>query len=188
MIIQKSVYDGSDLSDRFAYRYFRKSVAANGNIIAYVAPMLVECEHMVDLEDKLANDFIYSDKAINFLIELPGVSLYAGVCFQRLFNSLLASLLCGTYLPNNVGEVDGDDIFFIVDGERRKASVSIAKDCNGAVLIHTGINIYAGQRAPSFAYSTGLSDDDATQFMNQAIEMFYKLVQDIFVATTKIVK
>ena len=31
--------------------------------------MLVECEHMVDLGDKLANNFIYSDKVINFLSE-----------------------------------------------------------------------------------------------------------------------
>ena len=188
MIIQKSVYDGSELSDRFAYRYFRKSVNAAGNIVVFVAPMQVESDFMVDLEDKLANDFIYSEKAINILIEIPNISLYAGVCFQRLYNSLLASLLCATFLQNHICEVDGDDIFFVVDGQRKKASVSIAKQCNGAVLIHTGINIVAGEKAPSFAFSTNLSDEQVTNFSNQAIEMFYKMTQDIFIATTKIVK
>jgi len=131
---------------------------------------------------------LYSEKAINFLIEIPNISLYAGVCFQRLFNSLLASLLCGDYLSNVACEVDGDDIFFNVEGQRKKASVSIAKECNNAVMIHTGINIVAGEKAPSFAYSTNLSDDQTTAFMNQAVDLFYKLSQDIFVATTKIVK
>ena len=188
MIIQKHIYDGSDLSDRFGYRYFRKKMTGIGDIIAYIAPMHVESEHMVDLEDKLANDFIYSDKAINFLIEIPNISLYAGVCFQRLFNSLIASLLCGKYLQGSMCEIDGDDIFFLVDGERKKASVSIAKECNGAVLIHTGININAGARAPSFAFSTELSDEDANSFIEQTTDMFYKLVHDIFIATSKIVK
>lgn len=188
MIIQKSIYDGSELSDRFAYRYFRKNVNAAGNIVAFVAPMQVESDHMVDLEDKLANDFIYSEKAINILIEIPNISLYAGVCFQRLYNSLIASILCSNFLQNSVCEIDGDDIFFVIEGQRKKASVSIAKQCNGAVLIHTGINIVAGERAPSFAFSTNLTDEQITVFLNQAIEMFYKLSQDIFVATTKIVK
>jgi hypothetical protein len=188
MIIEKEIYDGSDLSDRFAYKYFRKNVQATGNIITYVAPMRVETEYMVDLEDKLANDFIYSKKAINCLIEIPGIDLYAGVCFQRLYNSLLASILCNRYLPNSTCEVDGDDIYFLIDGERKKASVSIAKQCNNAVLIHTGININAGDKAPSFAYSTNLTDEQAEQFMNQAIELFYNMSRDIFIATTKIVK
>jgi hypothetical protein len=188
MIIEKEIYDGSDLADRFAYKYFRKNILATGNIIAYVAPMRVETEFMVDLEDKLANDFIYSKKAINFLLEIPGIDLYAGVCFQRLYNSLLASVLCNSFLPNSICEVDGDDIYFIIDGERKKASVSIAKQCNNAVLIHTGINIIAGDKAPSFAFSTNLTEEQAQQFMTKAIDLFYNMSRDIFVATTKIVK
>jgi len=188
MIIEKAIYDGSDLSDRFAYRYARKNVLPTGNIVTYVAPMHVEADNMVDLEDKLENDFIYSDKAVNFLIEIPNISLYAGVCFQRLYNSLLASLLCSKYIPNATCEVDGDDIYFFVNEERKKASVSIAKECNNAVLIHTGININAGDKAPSFAYSTNLTDEQATEFMASACELFYKMSYDIFIATTKIVK
>jgi hypothetical protein len=188
MITQKDIYDGSELSDRFAYRYFRKDVNALGNIVTFVAPMHVESEHMVDLEDKLANDFIYSDKAINLLLEIPNISLFAGVVFQRLYISLLASILCTKFIQGAMCEVDGDDIFFHVNGEKKKASVSIAKECNGAVLIHIGINIEAGSRAPSFAYSTLLTDEQATSFMETAADMYYKMLQDIFIATTKIVK
>jgi hypothetical protein len=83
------------------------------------------------------------------------------------------------------GYVDGDDIM-VKDGEEfKKASVSIATNVNGAVLIHVGININAGDKAPSFAYSTHLTDEASNAFMLDAIQMFQAMVNDIFCATTK---
>ena len=122
-----------------------------------------------------------------FLIELPGYSIEAGICFQRLFNTALGSLLASKYLSSPVN-VDGDDIM-VSDGihEDKKASVSIAKYDNGAVLIHTGINIDAGDKAPSFAYSTRLGNDEAEQFINEAIAIFNSMTHDIWVATTKLI-
>jgi hypothetical protein len=51
---------------------------------------------------------------------------------------------------------------------------------------HTGINVNAGKKAPNFAYSTKLSDKDAEQFMKDIIDLFYAMVDDMFIATTKI--
>lgn len=184
MIIKKDIYNGEEIHQRFAYTFFRDKVIPTGNIVSFRAPMQVT-DNLIDLEDALNKDFIYSDDAINFLIEIPGQNLFSGVCFQRLFIAQIGSLLCAQYLNNVEGYVDGDDIM-VKDGEEfKKASVSIACEVNGAVLIHIGINVKAGDKAPSFAYSTNLDDENVEKFTKNVIEMFYTLTRDIFIATTK---
>jgi hypothetical protein len=178
-------YDGAVLHDRFAYKFYKKQVRALGNIVAFVAPMEVTT-NLIDLEDSINHDYIYSDNAINLLIEIPNIDLFAGVCFQRLYNAQLGSLLCTKYLQKE-GYVDGDDIM-VKDGEEyKKASVSIATRKNGAVMIHVGVNIEAGTKAPDFAYSTHLTEEAATAFMADAINMFNAIAQDVFVATAKVI-
>ena len=185
-------YDGSIIHNRFAYKFFKKNVNPLGNIMAFVAPMEVT-DNLIDLEDSLNKDYIYSDSAINFILELPQTQdLFAGVCFQRLFNAQVGSLLLTKYLKKE-GSVSGDDILvFIGTNEEgstlaKKASVSIAAKKNDAVLIHLGINITAGDKAPEFAYSTELKEDDLNAFIEDVFSIFYNLVSDTFVATTKVV-
>jgi hypothetical protein len=182
-ITGEDYYSGQILHNRFAYKFFKNNVRAVGNIVAFVAPMEVTT-NLIDLEDAINNDYIYSVRAINFLIEIPNIDLFAGVCFQRLYNAQLGSLLCTKYLEKE-GYVDGDDIMVKEGEEFKKASVSIATNVNGAVLIHVGININAGDKAPSFAYSTHLTDEAANAFMLDGIQMFQVMVQDIFVSTAK---
>ena len=195
MIIRSGIeiYDGELLGSRFAYKFFKDKVLRTGNIVAFRAPMKVEKEFMVDQEDILNEDYIYSDDALNFLIEIPDIDLFGGVCFQRMFNSLIANILASKYLKCDI-EVDGDDIIVHKEHEqggivqqKGKASVSIAKKCNGAVLIHTGINLIAGKRAPAFAYSTKLPDEQAEEFMRDCVEAFYAVSNDVFKATTKVI-
>jgi len=178
-------YCGQILHNRFAYKFFRKNVNMAGDIVAFAAPMKVE-ENLIDLEDSISKDFIYSDNAMNILIEIPNIDLFAGVCFQRLYNAQLGSLLCTKYL-NKEGYVDGDDIMVKEGDDFKKASVSIASKKNDAVLIHVGINIEAGTRAPSFAYSTHLSEEKYNEFMTEAIAMFKAMIKDIHIATTKVI-
>ena len=183
-ITGEDYYSGQILHNRFAYKFFKKNVRALGNIVAFIAPMRVE-EHLIDLEDAINHDYIYSDSAIKLLIEIPNIDLFAGVCFQRLYNAQIGSLLCTKYLQKE-GYVDGDDIM-VKDGDTyKKASVSIATRKNGAVMIHVGININAGTKAPDFAYSTNLTPENTEAFMNDAINVFNMMAQDIFVATSKI--
>lgn len=186
-------YDGKILHSRFAYKYFRKNTLPIGNIIAFRAPMHVEAEGMIDSEDILSNDYIYSDDAINFLWEIPNLDPFGAVAWQRLFNTQIANLLSMKYIKSPI-EVDGDDL--IVHREhtqggvtqmKGKCSVSITYSKNNVALGHTGINITAGKKAPAFAFSTGLSDSDADLFMKEVIETFYKMNEDIFIATTKVI-
>jgi hypothetical protein len=184
-VFGEDLYGGCQIHDRFAYKFFKKEVNPLGNIVSFVAPMLVT-DNLIDLEDSLNKDYIYSDMAMNFIMEIPGKDIWGGVLFQRLLNAQVGSLLCGKYL-NKEGFVDGDDIMIETDNGPKKASVSIAAEKNGAVLIHLGINIDAGPKAPSFAYSTELDDNQARNFMTDVEGIFYSILKDVFVATTKIV-
>ena len=177
-------YDGSVLKSRFAYKFFKKEVNRQGNIIAFTSPMEVTI-NLIDLEDSINKDYIYSDQAINFIMEIPDIDLFGGVCFQRLYNAQLGSLLCTKYLKRD-GYVKGDDMMVIVDNEPKKASVSIAAHTNNAVLIHTGINITAGSKAPNFAYSTELTTEQTDLFMQDAVNVFYNMIHDVFVSTSKV--
>lgn len=190
MIIKQEIYDGSLIHSRFAYKFFRDKVTPIGNIVAFVAPMKVEAEHMIDLEDIITKDYIYSEKAINFCYELLLTNCWGGVAFQRLYNSYIGDLLAKTISADV--EVEGDDIFvrkeFTQGGiiqTRGKASVSIVHECQGAILGHTGINIVAGKEAPAFAYSTNMTDEQAEKLMKECIQVFYQTVNSIFIATSK---
>ena len=193
MIVKNlNMYDGNLLHNRFAYTFFKKRTLPIGNIITFRGPMKVEAEGMIDHEDMLNNDYIYSDDAINFMWEIPGLDTFGAVAWQRLFNTSIANVLQS--LINAPIEVDGDDL--IVHKEfthggiiqpKGKCSVSITHVKDGAALGHTGINITAGDEAPSFAYSTNLTDDQVKAFQDTVVEMFYAMNDDMFLATTKII-
>lgn len=187
-----SLYSGEILHRRFAYRYFKDRTLPQGNIIAFRAPARVEVEGMIDLEDVINNDFIYSQDMIHFLYEVPILdNRFGAVAFQRLFNTQCAHILSANYLKAPI-EMSGDDMMvhkeFIqreVKQNRGKASVSIVHVKDGVTLGHTGINNIAGERAPVFAFSCNLNDEQVNSFINEVITMFYVLVEDIFIATTK---
>lgn len=180
-----SYYDGAILHDLFAYKFFKDKVTAIGNIITFRAPMEVTT-NLIDLEDSINKDYIYSDDAINICIEIPHLCLTGGIAFQRLYNTNLANIL-HKYISKNI-IVDGDDILVEPTQEsKNKCSVSIAGWKNNHVLIHTAINIDAGKKAPTFAYSTELTDEQANEFMQECINLFYSLAHDIHIASRKVV-
>ena len=186
-------YTGDLIHDRFAYTYFRNKTLPIGNILAFRAPMLVEEKGMIDNEDVLAGEFIYSDDAINFVWEIPNLNnMFGAIAWQRLFNTLMANILSTKYLDAPI-EVDGDDLIVHKEHEQHgivqpkgKCSVSITYVKGEAALGHTAINVVAGRKAPGFAYSTHLTDDQCTQFMKDIIDMFYGLNDDLFISSTKI--
>jgi hypothetical protein len=192
MIIEQGVYDGKLIHERFAYKFFRKEVSPYGNIVAFRAPMYVE-DALIDLEDSLSDDYIHSQDAINFCWEIPGVCPFGAVSFQRLFNTAVANILSGIIQKGIM--IDGDDIMvqdkFVGNDDKvresGKVSVSITYSKDNVTLGHTGINIKAGDKAPGFAYSSNLSDDQVDYFINAVVDYFNDEVKDQFVATTKII-
>ena len=193
MIINVPIYDGDLIHNRFAYKYFRKNTLPIGNIVAFRAPMKVEAEGMIDNEDIINADYIYSDDAINFCWEIPNLDPFGAVAFQRLLNTQIANILSSKYLKAPI-EVDGDDLMVHkehnqggVTQMKGKCSVSITYSKNGTALGHTGINIEAGKQAPAFAFSTKLSNTDADLFMKDIVDVFYGMVEDIFIASAKVI-
>tara|TARA_R110001592_G_scaffold287244_1_gene555960 strand:+ start:11875 stop:12456 length:582 start_codon:yes stop_codon:yes gene_type:complete len=192
MIIDQQVYNGDLIHDRFAYKFFRKEVSPYGNIVAFRAPMYVS-DNLIDLEDTLANDYIFSEDAINFCWEIPNLCPLGAVAFQRLFNTTIAGML-GQLIQRPIN-MDGDDImvsdeFIGSDSKKRtegKVSVSITYSKEDIALGHTGINVQAGKKAPGFAYSSNLNDSQIEAFMEAVIKAFELEVKDQWIATTKII-
>ena len=192
MLIDQGVYDGKLIHERFAYKFFRKDVSPYGNIVAFRAPMYVE-DALIDLEDSLSDDYIHSQDAINFCWEIPGLCPLGAVAFQRLFNTAIANILASSINKSIV--VEGDDLlvqdeFTGSDNKVQtsgKVSVSITYSKDNVTLGHTGINITAGDKAPGFAYSSNLTDEQVDYFIESTINYFNSEVKDEFIATTKII-
>jgi hypothetical protein len=185
-------YDGSVIHSRFAYKFFRDKTHPIGNIVTFASPTIVEADFMIDLEDILSKDFIYSENMVNFVYELPTTNLWGGIAFQRLFNTYVGDILSD--IIKTPVQVEGDDIFVVKEFTnkgivlpRGKASVSIVTEKNGAILGHTGVNIVAGERAPSFAYSTNMTTEQVDEFQKRCVEAFYNTAHSIFIASTKVI-
>jgi hypothetical protein len=185
MIIKQSIYNGDLIHSRFAYGFLRDKVNPCGDIVAFRAPMHVDV-NLIDLEDSIENDFIFSDDAINFCWEIPNLCPIGAVAFQRYLNTNIAKIL-QVYVPHDV-IMFGDDIKVRVDSHTfKKASVSITYSKDNVAIGHTGINITAGDQAPEFAYSTGLLDVDVNPFIAKVQSWFYNETYDMFKATTKVI-
>lgn len=192
VIKENTMYNGDAIHKRFAYEHLRDFVNPLGDIVCFRGSMNVTT-NLIDQEDLLNKDYIYSNDAINFIWEIPNLCPFGAVAFQRLFNVQIAQIL-STFINKSI-EMKGDDLmihdkFVGSDGTEQsigKCSVSITYSNNNVGIGHTGINIDAGRNAPNFAYSTKLSDENAVKFMEDVNTLFYNLVRDIFIATTKVI-
>lgn len=194
MILDKNLnYNGDLIHKRFAYQFLRDQVNPIGDIICFRGGMNVTT-NLIDQEDLLNKDYIFSSDAVNFVWEIPNLCPFGAVAFQRLFNTQVANILSVQYIHKPI-EVDGDDLlvhdeFIGSDGstqKRGKASVSITYSTNNIAIGHTGINIDAGKGAPNFAYSTRLTDAQVASFMNDVNATFYNVIRDVNIATTKVI-
>jgi hypothetical protein len=193
MIINQPIYNGDLIHKRFAYQFFKKNVSPCGDIVAFRAPMYVS-DNLIDLEDSLSKDYIFSDDAINFCWEIPNLCPIGAVAFQRLFNAAIANILA--MIIKKPLEMKGDDIMvhdtFIGGKDKKqyevgKVSVSITYSKDNVAIGHTGININAGNKAPGFAYSSKLNDDQVQELMYRAINYFNEEIKDMQIATTKVI-
>jgi hypothetical protein len=185
-------YDGSILHSRFAYKYLRDNVNPVGDVIIFRGGMDVCVDEMIDLEDVIQSDTIYSYDAINIIWEIPNLCPFGAVAFQRLFNIQIADFL-STYYEGKIF-IDGDDIRVRNQdsNKSKKMSVSITYSQNNVGLGHTGINIFQNspdgeKTAPDFACGLEINEKKVVdEIMSGINDLFYYLVNDIFVATSKI--
>jgi hypothetical protein len=174
------------LNDEFFHQKFANRLLTDtktiriGNIISFVSPvqLTVDKSH-------------FSDQSINFCLEIPDISSYAGVCVSELFITNCASILGTRYLKEPI-EITNSEI--IIKKEHTNGGVhqldgvvSLNKiiNLNGTMLIYLGLYNKAGINSRPRSFSLNFDVDTVNRFMDDVNGGFYNLVNGIFLKTAK---
>lgn len=173
-------YTGNELAPHWIYKKFNLQGDA---VVSFCGECEVNLSEMVDIEDVINNEPIYSKFMLSFIIEHFNIGLVEGIARQRLLICIIKEALESLHsLPFNVHR-NGDDLFV----NDKKLSVSIATKTLTSVLIHVGINIDP-TGAPVQAIglnSLGISD---TKGLSEKIMVKYSHeIDDIILASTKVI-
>ena len=177
LFIEKEIkYIGSQLAPHWIYKNFHIQGDA---IVAFIGEVDVELDEMVDIEDIINNEPIYSKKMLNFIIENFNSSLEQMVWIQRLFISIIKEVIeeYGVIVKR-----DGDDLFF----DNRKLSVSIATKSITSCLIHTALNIIKEGAPISASDLSEIGIVDIREFAQKIMQKFSNEAQSIKMATYKV--
>ena len=176
--IEKDIkYIGSQLSPHWIYKNFKIQGDA---IVAFKGECEVKLTEMVDIEDVINNEPIYSKYMLSFISEQFGIGLLEGVLRQRLLICIIKELLeeRGICVVRK-----GDDLMI----DDKKLSVSIATKSITSVLIHTGLNILS-ENAPVQAcgLKSELGINDIENFAQEVMKRYSNELEDINLASTKV--
>ena len=178
LYIEKEIkYTGSQLSPHWIYKNFHLQGDA---IVSFVGEVDVNIKEMVDIEDVINNEPIYSKKMVSFIIEQFNITLEEMVCLQRLFVSIIKDIIEET--TGKEIKRYGDDLFF----ENRKLSVSIATKSITSCLIHTALNIIKDGAPVSASDLTEIGIDDIRDFSEKVMTSFKNELEEIKQATYKV--
>ncbi len=129
---EKFDYDGSQISSLWAYNSFG---VQEDSVVVFRGACDVKIEHMIDLEDRRANESIWSEDMVSFIIEhFDSTDLKLIYARQRLFTALVREHLADLGVKTTRG---GDDLFL----KGKKLTVSIASTSSVSQKIHFGINV-----------------------------------------------
>ncbi len=177
-LIDKEIkYIGSQLAPHWIYKNFKLQGDA---IVAFIGECEVALTEMVDIEDVINNEPIYSKSMLSFITEQFNVNLVEGVFRQRLLICIIKELLeeRGIFVVRN-----GDDL--MIDG--KKLSVSIATKSTTSILIHTGLNILSeGAPVKAAGLTSELGITDIKEFAQEVMKRYSEELEDINLASTKV--
>ena len=178
LLIDKNIkYEGWQLCPHWIYKNFKIQGDA---IVAFTGECEVKLTEMVDIEDVINNEPIYSKSMLSFISEQFNIGLVEGVFRQRLLICAIKEALeqRGFNIIRN-----GDDLFY----EGKKLTVSIATKSATSVLIHTGINIdSAGAPVKASGLSSELGINDIEAFAQEVMKRYTEEIDDIILASTKV--
>lgn len=175
-IEHKIKYTGLELSPHWIYRKFHLQGDA---IVAIQGECEVKLTEMVDIEDVINNEPIYSKNMLSFIVEHFNIGLVEGVFRQRLLITIIKEEL----EKLNISVLrNGDDLFV----EDKKLSVSIATKSLTSVLIHVGINIDPTGAPVSAIGLDYLKIRNISEFANNIMLKYSQEIDDIILASTKV--
>lgn len=198
-------YTGEELAPHWIYKKFHLQGDA---IVAFVGECEVKLTEMVDIEDVINNEPIYSKSMLSFIIEQFNLGLVEGVIRQRLLiciiketieeflltslnsaspaptGSLASPQLSGSlcHLSPFTIKRSGDDIFV----NDKKLSVSIATKSLTSVLIHVGLNIDPSGAPVDAIGLNFLKISDIKEFAKIIMLKYSQEIDDIILASTKV--
>jgi hypothetical protein len=143
-------------------------------IAAFMGPCQVETGHLVDWEDRLANDRIEARRMVHFIGEFFGASLREGVLIQRIFMATVFDTLRERLESQGrfgVLRREGDDLYVKDSNGERKLSVSIVTASPVSQLLHAGINIDPSG-APVPAIGLGELGVDPSEWIPAILDRF----------------
>lgn len=175
-IEQEIKYTGNELAPHWIYRNFNLQ---GDSIVGFIGECEVRLTEMVDIEDVINNEPIYSKSMLSFIIEHFNIGLVEGVARQRLLICIIKEALEQFTSIQPIRK--GDDLF--ING--KKLSVSIATKSPTSVLIHTGININP-QGAPIDAAGLNKLNIDVKSFAKEVMVKYSQEIDDIILASTKV--
>lgn len=170
-------YEGWQLSPHWIYKNFKIQGDAT---VAFIGECEVKLTEMVDIEDVINNEPIYSKLMLSFISEQFNVNLVEGVFRQRLLICIIKEALerRGIFVVRS-----GDDLYV----NKKKLTVSIATKSPTSILIHTGINIDSTDAPVS---ACGLTNDlgitDIEVFAEEIMQKYSEEIDDIIMASTKV--
>lgn len=173
---QEIKYTGNELAPHWIYKKFQLQGDA---IVAFCGECEVKLTEMVDIEDVINDEPIYSKNMLSFIVEHFNIGLVEGVIRQRLLICIIKEALESIHPVIR----KGDDLF--VNG--KKLSVSIATKSLTSVLIHVGINI-----DPTGAPVDAIGLDflkilDIKSFAENIMIKYTNEIDDIILASTKVI-
>lgn len=170
-------YIGSQLAPHWIY----KTQKIQGNsIVAFCGECEVHLTEMVDIEDVINNEPIYSKYMLSFITEQFNIDLVEGVFRQRLLICIIKEELERRGIK---AERCGDDLMI----DDKKLSVSIATKSQTSVLIHTGLNIVSdGAPVKAAGLTSELGIKDIKQFAINVMTRYSDEIEDIEYASTKV--
>ena len=180
LFIDKEIdYTGIQLAPHWIYKNF--NIMGN-SIVAFIGACDVNLEHMVDIEDVINDEPIYSKKMLNIIEENFDSTLVEMVYKQRLLVTITKELIEKNYPQVNIIR-SGDDLF--VNG--KKLSVSIATKSITSTLIHFGLNIDAeGAPVNAADLTSDVGVNDVQKFALDLLYNYQQEVKDIKLAASKV--
>lgn len=170
-------YEGWQLQPHWIYKNFKVQGDA---IVGFVGECEVKLTEMVDIEDVINNEPIYSKKMLSFITEQFNVDLIEGVFRQRL---LICKIKEALEKRGFKVRRDGDDLFV----NDKKLTVSIATKSMTSILIHTGINIdSSGAPVNASGLESDLGMTDIEDFAKEVMNEYSAEIDDIIMASTKV--
>lgn len=169
-------YDGSELRSHWIY----ETLGVRGDAVAaFVGPVEVRGDHLVDLEDRLDGLFIAGSDMLHFIVESFGADLDRAVLLQRLLVVLARERLIEAGVSGTTRK--GDDIYV---GEG-KLSVSIATVSTVSCLIHLGLNV-SNEGTPVKTAALGDFGIEPLEFARGLAKGFADEIESVARATTKV--